>query len=244
MPHHPDLAGGRVLVIETALPRPAVALVRDGVLLRERVLPEAHGLSASLPPLLAELLSDGEGFAVVAASVGPGSFTGLRAGLATAHGLALASGAALVGVTVGEAFAAALPAGAPLWVATPARPGRVFLEHAGHARAAALSEPPPEEVTRPSPPGACPGGAAGSVPPHPEVPRLAGPAAAAVAGAWAEHGVASEVLAGTGRPPVVAIALAALRRLSGALPPREAWPLYVDPPQAALPRGGLRPPPA
>jgi hypothetical protein len=40
------------------------------------------------------------------------------------------------------------------------------------------------------------------------------------------------------------VALAALARLRGELPVREAQPLYVDPPAASLPAGGLRPPPA
>ena len=39
------------------------------------------------------------------------------------------------------------------------------------------------------------------------------------------------------------IALVARRRHAGALPPRAAQPLYVDPPEARLPTGGLRPPP-
>jgi hypothetical protein len=39
------------------------------------------------------------------------------------------------------------------------------------------------------------------------------------------------------------IALVAARRHAGTMPPREPQPLYVDPPEARLPAGGLRPPP-
>ena len=46
---------------------------------------------------------------LVAVTVGPGSFTGIRAALALAHGLALAAGVPVIGVTVGEALADALP---------------------------------------------------------------------------------------------------------------------------------------
>ena len=35
----------------------------------------------------------------VAAAIGPGGFTGIRVGLAAAHGIALAAGARLIGVT-------------------------------------------------------------------------------------------------------------------------------------------------
>ncbi len=45
--------------------------------------------------------------ALVAAATGPGGFTGIRAGLAAAHGIALAAGARLVGVTSFAAVAAA-----------------------------------------------------------------------------------------------------------------------------------------
>jgi hypothetical protein len=39
------------------------------------------------------------------------------------------------------------------------------------------------------------------------------------------------------------IAVVGARRLAGDLPPRPAQPLYVDPPEARLPQGGLRPAP-
>ena len=63
-------------------------------------------------------------------TVGPGSFTGIRAGLALAHGIALAAGVPVVGVTVGEALADSLPylGERQLWVAIDSRRGRVFLE--------------------------------------------------------------------------------------------------------------------
>jgi hypothetical protein len=39
------------------------------------------------------------------------------------------------------------------------------------------------------------------------------------------------------------VALVGERRLAGELPPREAQPIYVDPPAARLPAGGLPPAP-
>jgi hypothetical protein len=40
------------------------------------------------------------------------------------------------------------------------------------------------------------------------------------------------------------VAAVGARRLRGELPPLEAMPLYIDPPEAKLPAGGLRPPPS
>ena len=45
-------------------------------------------------------------------------------------------------------------------------------------------------------------------------------------------------------PEAWAIAAAGSARVAGQLPPRDAQPLYVDPPEAKLPAGGLRPTPA
>jgi tRNA threonylcarbamoyladenosine biosynthesis protein TsaB len=46
---------------------------------------------------------------VIAVSIGPGAFTGLRVGLGTAKGLAFATGASIVAVPTLEAFASCLP---------------------------------------------------------------------------------------------------------------------------------------
>ena len=42
-------------------------------------------------------------------------------------------------------------------------------------------------------------------------------------------------------PSAWAVAAAGAERFAGRLPPRDAQPLYVDPPEAKLPTGGLRP---
>ena len=84
---------------------------------------------------------------LIAVTIGPGSFTGIRAALALAQGLALGSGRPVVGVTVGEALAEEVEY-APervLWVASDSRRGRVFLERHGTAEAYELDALPTPE---------------------------------------------------------------------------------------------------
>jgi tRNA threonylcarbamoyladenosine biosynthesis protein TsaB len=160
---------------------------------------------------------------LVAVTVGPGSFTGIRAGLALAHGIGLAAGIPVVGVTVGEALSDSLPqlGDRNLWSAIDSRRGSVFLERDGMVASVALDSLPLPD---------------GKV-------ALAGDAAIAVASRLAVRD--ADVMLTDARLPLIRhVAAVGERRFSGMLPPLPAQPLYVDPPQAKLPTGGLRPPPA
>jgi tRNA threonylcarbamoyladenosine biosynthesis protein TsaB len=69
-----------------------------------------HGHGEALMPMIAALAPDTppRDIDIVAASVGPGGFTGIRVGLAAAHGIALAAGARTIGVTTFAAVSASL----------------------------------------------------------------------------------------------------------------------------------------
>jgi tRNA threonylcarbamoyladenosine biosynthesis protein TsaB len=76
-----------------------------------------HGQAERLLPMVASVMSAAELSAsaldIIGVTIGPGSFTGIRAGLAAANGIALATGAQLIGVTGFEAVAAGLGGPAP-----------------------------------------------------------------------------------------------------------------------------------
>ena len=91
----------------------SVALWRDAALAGHRFEAMARGQAEALMPMVAATMAAAAcAFAeldLVAVTVGPGSFTGLRIGLAAARGIALAAGVPALGVTSFAAIAEALP---------------------------------------------------------------------------------------------------------------------------------------
>jgi tRNA threonylcarbamoyladenosine biosynthesis protein TsaB len=98
------------LVLDTCLGACQVALSRDGRIVAARSELMHRGHQERLAPMTAEVMTEAgvpfAGIERIAATVGPGSFTGLRVGLAFAKGLKLATGAALVGIGTLEGLAA------------------------------------------------------------------------------------------------------------------------------------------
>jgi tRNA threonylcarbamoyladenosine biosynthesis protein TsaB len=101
-----------ILALDTSTAAGSAAIARDGALLIERAGDAARTHGQRLPRELMSILDDAgvtlDAVGAFAVIVGPGSFTGLRVGIATIQGLALARGARVVPVSAFEALISSL----------------------------------------------------------------------------------------------------------------------------------------
>lgn len=225
----------KLLAIDTALNACSVAIV-DGTpdgecrVLARVISPGGKGNAERLLPVLEQAraaaglaLADLDGFA---ATIGPGSFTGIRTALATARGLALATGKPVRGVTTTAALAAAALAARPgLAVAAviDARRGEVYLQ-VFDAQLAPLGDavllPVADAVAR-----------------LPAGPLLLVGSGGSLLRDAAMHGMDErndlELSAADPDPDPVLVARLALAMPA---PERPPGPLYIRPPDAALPK--------
>ena len=210
----------RLLAMDAASGQCSAALLDSEVCLGAMRGGDSRGAASALPEMTAALLArHGARLDAIAVTVGPGSFTGLRAALAFAHGLALGAGIPVVGVSVAEALLGPEP-NAAVWVALDARrAGRVFLGCGGAVAVASLD-------ALPTPAGPI---------------TVVGDAAELVVAALRRAGALATV-SGNGVVDQAAVGRVALQRLRGEAPPCEALPLYVDLPEAR-PSGARRPAP-
>ena len=135
-----------ILAFNTATIQYSIALLREsGALCAEVFLEPGAGRYASFLPNLHHLLktsqSDIGQIEAVVVTTGPGSFTGLRVGLATAKGLAQGLRRPLIGISSLEAMAAQLPSSAyPICPILTSRRGEVFCAVFGHDREGMLEQ--------------------------------------------------------------------------------------------------------
>lgn len=105
----------KILAMDTATNACSVACGADGAILSRRFEAMGRGQAEALVPMIETVLGEAGLKApeldLLAVTVGPGAFTGLRIGLATARGLALAAGVPCIGLTTTEAIAAGVAAG-------------------------------------------------------------------------------------------------------------------------------------
>ncbi|MGH7053078.1 MAG: tRNA (adenosine(37)-N6)-threonylcarbamoyltransferase complex dimerization subunit type 1 TsaB, partial [Stellaceae bacterium] len=126
-----------VLALDAAGLASSVVVATGETLLAAERIDSAHGQAEHLMPLIEQAMRRA-GLAaadldLIAATIGPGSFTGLRAGLAAARGIALALDLPLFGITGFAAVAADLAVtagggGAALLVALESRRADLYVQ--------------------------------------------------------------------------------------------------------------------
>lgn len=129
-------ATGPILALDTATDQAAVAVVDGlGAALALRHWASGRRHTVELAPTVRDLLLEAgvapPELAAVAVAIGPGSYTGLRIGLALAKGLALATGCLVVGIPTLDIVAAAcsppfMPRDVDLWALLAAGRGRMI----------------------------------------------------------------------------------------------------------------------
>jgi tRNA threonylcarbamoyladenosine biosynthesis protein TsaB len=218
-----------VLAFDTAGNGCSAAVLRDGEVAARRFAAMARGQSEQLLPMIDTVLGEASvaiaTLDLIAVTVGPGAFTGLRIGIAAARGLALASGVPALGITSFAAVAAQVPraalAGRPLVVALDSRRAELYLQafDTGGVPLGDGALVPPADL-------------AGWVPSGPLL--LVGDAAPTLATALA--GRHPEVVPGPGIADAADIARLAASAWRPGLRPEPPRPLYLRAPDTTAPR--------
>ncbi|MEN3952173.1 tRNA (adenosine(37)-N6)-threonylcarbamoyltransferase complex dimerization subunit type 1 TsaB [Iodidimonas sp. SYSU 1G8] len=221
----------RVLAFDTSLGGGSVAVVHGGVCLARADEDQPRALVERLLPMIEDVLSRaGTGYGDldrIVTTVGPGTFAGLRIGVAVARGLGVATGVATMGVTSLEALAQGALGeageGEVIVSVIDGRRGQVYLQTFRVLGGAPRPLMAPSAVDLADLPGVMPSG-----------PGLVVGSGAALVGGPALGGL--RLLAGFSTIDAVAVAALAAGRAPGG-PPR---PLYLRAPDAKLP-GGIVP---
>lgn len=125
-----------IMAIDTATTKVVVAVgTLAGRLTEATDWPAGYRHGETLLPAIASLLGRLEiartSLAAIVVGTGPGAFTGLRVGIATAKGLAHALGVPIIGISTADALLAGAPAGAALLL--PAGPADRLVVRRGSA---------------------------------------------------------------------------------------------------------------
>ncbi|HSE76760.1 MAG TPA: tRNA (adenosine(37)-N6)-threonylcarbamoyltransferase complex dimerization subunit type 1 TsaB [Alphaproteobacteria bacterium] len=226
-----------LLALDTSTVACSVALLRAEAIVAAEEQPMIRGHAEALLPMVARIMTRaGAPFGAIdrlAVTIGPGHFTGLRAGIAAARGLALALDRPLVGVTTLEAIAAGVP--------EAERRGRVVIVAIDSKREEAYVQAFDEGlVARASPAALRPADyAAKFAAARPAMPVvLAGDAAEALGRALAALGLEIAHANARGHANAAVVARLAARRPVPEAAPR---PLYLHPPETKP--AALRPAP-
>lgn len=188
----------------------------------QRFVPMERGHAETLLPMIDTVLREAQltpaALDLLVVTVGPGSFTGLRIGLAAARGLALARKLPALGVAGFDAVKVAAPDARPLFIALESKRAELFLQRRDRADPRLPALVSPEDWATILPPAPC---------------FVAGDGAARLADALGRKDVVA--LPGHGRPdPITLARLGAARWHAGDRTPLA--PLYLRAPDTTAPR--------
>jgi len=211
----------KVLAFDCSGASCSAAVVIDDRPVAQRFVSMERGHAETLLPMIETVLREAAltpaALDLLAVTVGPGSFTGLRIGLAAARGLALARKLPAIGVASFDAVTVDDPREQPLFIALESKRAELFLQRRDRAESRLPALVPAKEWAAILPPGPC---------------ALAGDGAPRLAAALGRSDVV--VLPGHGRPdPVVLARLGAARWQAGDRTPLA--PLYLRAPDTTTP---------
>lgn len=222
-----------LLAFDSATTACSAAVLRDGGIAAHRHAAMARGQSEHLVPMIEDVMAAaGAAYGeldAIGVTVGPGAYTGVRIGLATARGLALAAAVPLIGVTTTEAVAhGARPDGTDgrdLVVALETKRTGVYLETFA-----------PDLDPRGAPAAVAAEDLAASLPNDPYL--LAGDAAARLLTLLppAQARAATPLSDAPGAPDAAVVAHLAAARLPRGDVPATPQPLYLRPPDVTPPK--------
>jgi len=135
----------KILALDSASAACSAALMVEGVVVAHEWEAMERGHAAALMPMVERVMAGHEyrDLDAIAVTVGPGAYTGLRIGLATARGLALAAARPIIGITSFAAVARGArkaDAAAPMLVVLETKRADVYVQ-AFDAAAAPTGEP-------------------------------------------------------------------------------------------------------
>lgn len=225
----------RILALDTATTACSVAVWEDETVRARRFEMMPRGQSEALIPMVVDVLGEASlsfsDFDLLAVTVGPGAFTGLRIGLAAARGMALAAGLPCVGVTTFEAVAEGIApeerAGTDVLIALDAKRADVYAQFF-------LSNLEPTSAPLALPPAELAG--------HTVSTRLliAGDASLRVAEAASVCGIEAVISAAPGVADAAHVAAIAARRWQAGETGQPPEPLYLRPPDVTMSANGGR----
>ncbi len=126
----------KILAFDTAMQVCSAALADGHIMLAQRHETRQRGHAEALMPMLEDVRAEAgmtwPELDAICVTIGPGTFTGVRIGLAAARGLALVTGVPVIGVTTLEAIAAEAvvsgDTGPAFVVCIDARRGQVYTQ--------------------------------------------------------------------------------------------------------------------